>query len=1202
MKKISIVIFALLCVLMISGCKKKNKIPKSLTLNENNIVLEIGDTYEVKATVQGLENYTLVLEDPNQLIEINGTVIKALKQGTTSVKVKVQEDSTLVATLNLTINELLTPSISMIERVVNLTVGDSYEFKPIVANLEKYTLKLEQSSNLLQVDGLNVKALNEGITTVTISVVENPELKVTVEVKVIRPFIPTLTIENKNIALKVGDNYELKPQTNVEGDDLYIFTLDKTNIIKLDGLNVRALASGTVTIKVALKAYPDVYVEVKVNVTEKPDTINPEFIHNYPEVTTLSWGKNINLSEGIRAIDDVDQDITENIVISTGTFDNKTLGKYTIIYQVSDKAGNTTKYERTIEVIWDYTVQFIGHSGSYYGVANSEQAFLVAARDLKYQLIECDLKQTKDGVFVMCHDDTFGGKTLASTDWIDIKDVEVTSSRTAGYPSQYGETVGKYTSKICTLERYLEICKEYGCIALIELKSSPGINNSDTSRMQALMDEIEKAGMLNQVAFLGSVYKCLEWVKASKYSYIPCQYLVNSCENEDVLNRCIKYGFELSINVTGNYSNSADWIARYQEAGIKVSTWTFTQYIDYKEIQKWIDLGVDYVTTDWHRMDKVQLTRLEDIKTHKVIFKDADGTELKTIQVRDGRGAPAPQVTPELGYKFVGWDKEITNITEDLVVTAKYELINYSIEYIDNLYTFSESTWATKEEFVNEFYNDLFNWLKDNVDDIEWLTYSNNQYTLKRNSSTNGTAVFSSAADIRALDVYVFESSISSLIYKPIEGTNSADYKPVVDNNYFLNSEPYRTKYQNMNAYLINAITNGYPAYSKEFKQQSNNRVQIFFRFHQWCNGNGISAFNNYPSKFTVKYMTGVNVTMPSSPLTYTILDEITLPNPTTDIEFLGWYLDINDESTKIEKINLGSTGNVVVYAKWGKVSIPDVYSKINYVLNGGTNSENNPSEYLEGLSQVIYNPTRKGYEFMGWSTDLDGKNIVTMISERESGDITLYANWEYDKYTISYDLGEGSWGNEIQYNGTPVTNINSTAKTDFWNQYTNNVFLFNKTGGFTNATFAYRIGIVVDKNSGAYKVNKIGESGETGESFSTAGLDYLIVISASHANYGSFSNFMSKVEVGMFVKFTGDPDSGIATIDFYKSTDVSGTSIENYVSEYTIANFQILLPTPKCEGKVFKGWSLSKTDTTNVFTSLPTDLAQNVTLYAIFE
>ena len=87
MKKISIAIFTLLCVLMISGCKKKNKIPKALTLNESSIVLEIGDTYEVKATVQGLENYTLALEDPNQLLEINGTVIKALKKGTTTVTV-----------------------------------------------------------------------------------------------------------------------------------------------------------------------------------------------------------------------------------------------------------------------------------------------------------------------------------------------------------------------------------------------------------------------------------------------------------------------------------------------------------------------------------------------------------------------------------------------------------------------------------------------------------------------------------------------------------------------------------------------------------------------------------------------------------------------------------------------------------------------------------------------------------------------------------------------------------------------------------------------------------------------------------------------------------------------------------------------------------------------------------------------------------
>ena len=50
-----------------------------------------------------------------------------------------------------------------------------------------------------------------------------------------------------------------------------------------------------------------------------------------------------------------------------------------IKYEVSDKAGNTATHEQEIKVVWDYAVQFIGHQGSYYGVANTEEAFLYAA-------------------------------------------------------------------------------------------------------------------------------------------------------------------------------------------------------------------------------------------------------------------------------------------------------------------------------------------------------------------------------------------------------------------------------------------------------------------------------------------------------------------------------------------------------------------------------------------------------------------------------------------------------------------------------------------------------------------------------------------------------------------------------------------------------------------------------------------------------
>lgn len=58
-----------------------------------------------------------------------------------------------------------------------------------------------------------------------------------------------------------------------------------------------------------------------------------------------------------------------------------------------------------------------------------------------------------------------------------------------------------------------------------------------------------------------------------------------------------------------------------------------------------------------------------------VRFVDHDGTVLKTQSVEKGQTAKAPAVPARVGYRFIGWDKEFTNVTSDLTVTAQYEEI-----------------------------------------------------------------------------------------------------------------------------------------------------------------------------------------------------------------------------------------------------------------------------------------------------------------------------------------------------------------------------------------------------------------------------------------------------------------------------------------------------------------------------------------------
>lgn len=55
-----------------------------------------------------------------------------------------------------------------------------------------------------------------------------------------------------------------------------------------------------------------------------------------------------------------------------------------------------------------------------------------------------------------------------------------------------------------------------------------------------------------------------------------------------------------------------------------------------------------------------------------VTFTDYKGNVIKTETVETGKDATAPEAPQRKGYAFTGWDKDFTNVTEDIKVTAKY--------------------------------------------------------------------------------------------------------------------------------------------------------------------------------------------------------------------------------------------------------------------------------------------------------------------------------------------------------------------------------------------------------------------------------------------------------------------------------------------------------------------------------------------------
>ena len=59
--------------------------------------------------------------------------------------------------------------------------------------------------------------------------------------------------------------------------------------------------------------------------------------------------------------------------------------------------------------------------------------------------------------------------------------------------------------------------------------------------------------------------------------------------------------------------------------------------------------------------------------TVTVTFVDYDGTELNTQTIKKGTSATLPANPHREGFVFIGWDKDVTNVMENITVTAQYE-------------------------------------------------------------------------------------------------------------------------------------------------------------------------------------------------------------------------------------------------------------------------------------------------------------------------------------------------------------------------------------------------------------------------------------------------------------------------------------------------------------------------------------------------
>ena len=374
-------------------------------------------------------------------------------------------------------------------------------------------------------------------------------------------------------------------------------------------------------------------------------------------------------------------------------------------------------------------------------------------------------------------------------------------------------------------------------------------------------------------------------------------------------------------------------------------------------------------------------------------WKNEDGSILQTNTHNYGDLPSYIGLTPvkdsTLGYyyTFAGWDKNITYITENVVYTAKYiaqgKIFNvvYNANYSDE--TFNQK--VVYGELFSTLGNELFS--RDGYKIVGWSTSTDQQTGLY--NELNAVYTFMMTKDI----VLYAQWAEGYAIKYDLTGGVLSENNPII---YTENSDDITL----------------------------NNPSKTGYEFIGWTGSNGddpeltvsILTGSEGDREYTanwraIEYTITTIINDQENSIEYTIeSDTIELDEPSeVGYEFLWWsYAGENSKEVVIPKGSFGDKNYTAVIK-------PLKYS-LTYNLNGGTSS--NVRYYtVESENITLNNPTRRGYEFIGWTgSNSDEPEMSVTIPTGSSENKSYIANWSVVEYTINYNLNGGTGENPTVY------------------------------------------------------------------------------------------------------------------------------------------------------------------------------------------
>ena len=173
-------------------------------------------------------------------------------------------------------------------------------------------------------------------------------------------------------------------------------------------------------------------------------------------------------------------------------------------------------------------------------------------------------------------------------------------------------------------------------------------------------------------------------------------------------------------------------------------------------------------------------------------------------------------------------------------------------------------------------------------------------------------------------------------------------------------------------------------------------------------------------NSYTVEFDGALGLgTMLDQTFTYDQAQELTLNTFVKDnFTFVGWNTALDGTGTNYADgqpiLNVLESGSIKLYAQWSQD-----FHKVNYHSNSGTGVMNSVN-VNHGSTLVVPDSqfTKANSSFINWNTDVDGNGTTynagdtldpLTLTKIQQGEITLFAQWSQNFFTISYDENTGN-------------------------------------------------------------------------------------------------------------------------------------------------------------------------------------------------